>query len=80
MGGTAERIISNLVNRTKGLDEIHDDVETLDGIVDVPAKDSTADVQMSDVVGKKDDTAVTTVGTEKSLMAYLKVCLMTFRP
>ena len=72
MPGVAGQVISNLVNRVKGLDEIHDDVAILDGIVDVPAKDATADVQMSDVVGKKDDTAVAAVGTTKSLVAYVK--------
>lgn len=40
--------------------------------VDVPAKDSTDDAMMRDVAGKKDDTAQTTVGTTRSLMAYLK--------
>lgn len=72
MGGTAERVISNLVNRTKGLDEIHDDVATIDGIVDVPTADVADNVQMADVVGNKTDAAVAVVGTTKTIVAYIK--------
>lgn len=37
-----------------------------------PTADSTATANVMDVVGHKSDAAVTTVGTTKSLMAYLK--------
>lgn len=40
--------------------------------VNVPAADSTDDVMMRDVVGKKDDTARTAVGTTRSIISYLK--------
>ena len=40
--------------------------------IGVPAKDATADALARDVVGKKEDDAQTTVGTTRSLMAYLK--------
>ncbi len=38
----------------------------------VPAQDTTDDATVSDVAGKKDDAAVETTGTTKSLMAYAK--------
>lgn len=38
----------------------------------VPAADATANAEVRDVVGNKTDAAVTTVGTNKSLMAYVK--------
>ena len=92
--------IADLISRVKGLNDIHDDVgtvdtvvdgiqtdlsnatdglgalkaliDTVDGLHDVPTKDAATDAQMRDVVGKKDDTAVATVGTTKSLVAYVK--------
>jgi hypothetical protein len=45
---------------------------TIPNLHAVPAKDATTDTNMRDVIGKKDDTAQTTVGTTRSLMAYLK--------
>ena len=57
------------VTREEGIES---KVDVIDGYHDVPAKDSTDDAQIRDVVGKKDDTAVGAVGTTKSLMAYLK--------
>jgi hypothetical protein len=69
------------------LGRIATDVVAIDGIVDtistavvttiptlhaVPTKDATTDANMRDVIGKKDDTAVTTVGTQKSLIGYAK--------
>ena len=47
-------------------------ITTLDGLHDVPTKDAATDAQMRDVIGKKDDTAVGTVGTDKSVTAYTK--------
>lgn len=47
-------------------------IGVVDGLLDVPAKDATTDAYMREVVGKKDDTAVDTVGTTKSLVAYVK--------
>jgi hypothetical protein len=38
----------------------------------VPTADATANEYTRDVVGNKTDAAVTTVGTQKSLMAYIK--------
>jgi len=44
----------------------------IDGYFDVPTKDATTDTTMRDVIGKKDDTTVTTVGTTKTIIAYVK--------
>jgi len=44
----------------------------VDGLHDVPAADSTANAQMRDPIGNKTDAAVETVGTTKSIMAYIK--------
>ena len=41
----------------------------------VPPADAVTDTSMRDVVGKKDDTANTTVGTTSSLMRYVKALL-----
>lgn len=38
----------------------------------VPGQDATTDVNMRDVIGKKDDTASTSVVTTDSIMSYLK--------
>jgi len=63
--GTTKSIVANVKYACDSLD-------TIDAFHDVPTKDATTDVVMSDVVGKKDDTAVGTVGTTKSLTAYAK--------
>lgn len=52
--------------------DIEAKIDVIDGYFDVPAADATADATMRDVIGKKDDAAVTTVGTTKSLMGYIK--------
>ena len=52
--------------------EIYDAIGVVDGLLDVPAKDATTDAYMREVVGKKDDTAQTTVGTTRSIIAYIK--------
>lgn len=49
-----------------------DDSSTIAANQTVPSADSTANVLSRDVVGNKTDAAVTTVGTDKSLMAYVK--------
>lgn len=51
------------------------DQESLDQDTDghlVPAADSTANVKTRDVAGNKGDAAQTTVGTTRSIMAYIK--------
>jgi len=48
------------------------DIAVLQALHDVPATDSTDDVHIRDVIGKKDDTGDTTPGINKSSMAYLK--------
>lgn len=53
------------------------ELQVVDGLHDVPPVDAVTDATMRDVVGKKNDAAVVTVGTEKSLMAYLKGALNT---
>ena len=40
--------------------------------IKVPPEDSTLDIFIRDVVGKKSDTATSVVGTTASMMAYLK--------
>jgi hypothetical protein len=47
-------------------------VKGLLGLHSIPAADVTANTNIRDVVGNKTDTAVTTVGTTKSLMGYVK--------
>jgi hypothetical protein len=64
-------------NATYGLDALHTDLATVDGYFDVPAADGVNDVTMRDVIGKKDDAAVVSVGTTKSVVAYEKGNLTT---
>lgn len=52
--------------------DIEAKVDVIDGFHDVPTADVTTNAQMRDVVGNKTDAAVTTVGTTKTLMAYIK--------
>ena len=47
-------------------------VGVVDGYHDVPTADAATDTVMRDVIGRKTDAAVTTVGTTKSVIAYLK--------
>ena len=47
-------------------------VDAVDGYHDVATVDGTSDVVMRDVIGRKTDTANTTVGTQSSLMRYVK--------
>ena len=47
-------------------------IDVIDGFHDVPDEDVEDNAQVRDVVGNKTDAAVTTVGTTKTLMAYLK--------
>jgi len=47
-------------------------VDVVDGYHDVPVADVVDNAQMRDVIGNKTDGAVTTVGAQKTLMAYLK--------
>lgn len=47
-------------------------IGVIDAFHDVPTANATTDAQMRDVIGRKTDTAVGTVGTEKSVMAYTK--------
>jgi len=47
-------------------------IVTIDGLHDVPTKDATGDTTMRDVIGKKDDTSVSTPGTTSSLISYVK--------
>jgi hypothetical protein len=49
-----------------------DDVSTVIANQAVPTADATANALERDVIGNKTDASVTTVGTTKSLMAYLK--------
>lgn len=49
-----------------------DDVAVVIANQAVPSADATANALERDVIGNKTDAAVTTVGTTKSLMAYLK--------
>ena len=57
---------------TDSLEAISMAVDVIDGYHDVPAKDATTDSKIRDVVGKKDDTTVGAVGTNKSLIGYAK--------
>jgi len=47
-------------------------IDTIDSYHDVPAKDSTADAQMRDVIGKKDDTSHGDISNTYSLMSNVK--------
>jgi len=47
-------------------------IAVIDGFHDVPVADVATDAQIRDVVGRKTDTANTTVGATSSLMRYLK--------
>lgn len=44
----------------------------IDGYFDVPTADATTDATIRDIIGRKTDTANTTVGTTSSLMRYIK--------
>ena len=68
MAGTTERIISNLVNRTKGLDDIYDDVATSDAVVVGIATNSYArnQVKVVSVSAAANAGADTTLGTVAS--------------
>ena len=46
--------------------------DIIDGLHDVPSADSTDNAQMRDVLGNKSDAAQTTVGTTRSVLAYVK--------
>lgn len=52
--------------------DIDGQLATIDGLHDVPTADVTDNAQMRDVAGNKTDAAVTSVGTTKSVMAYIK--------
>ena len=47
----------------------------VDGFHDVPTADATTDTVIRDVVGRKTDTANATVGTQSSIMRYIKAIL-----
>lgn len=47
-------------------------LSTIDGYFDVTTADATTDATIRDVIGRKTDTANTTVGTTSSLMRYTK--------
>jgi len=57
---------------TDSQEAVREAVDVIDGFHDVPTADVGTNAQVRDVVGNKTDAAVTTVGTTKSLMAYLK--------
>jgi len=63
----------SLMGYLKGV--LEDTGTTLPALFTVPAADATTDANMRDVVGKKDDAAQETVGTTRSLMAYIKAIL-----
>jgi hypothetical protein len=50
-------------------------IDVLDGYSDVPTADTTDDVVIRDVLGRKTDTANATVGTTSSIMRYTKAIL-----
>ena len=60
---------------TDSNEAIGEDTDALILLHAVPAKDAITDANLRDVAGKKDDTAVTTATTTKSIMAYVKGCL-----
>jgi hypothetical protein len=47
-------------------------ISTIDGLHDVPTVNGTADATIRDVVGRKTDAAVGAVGTENSIVGYIK--------
>ena len=47
-------------------------LSTIDSYFDVPTANATTDATIRDVVGRKTDTAITTVNTTSSLMRYTK--------
>lgn len=57
---------------TDTLEAIRNALDVVDAFHDVPTKDSTDDAQMSDVIGKKEDTARTVDGPTRSLVSYAK--------
>jgi len=57
----------------KGIEkDIEDKVDIIDGFHDVPTADAVTDSKIRDVVGRKTDSAQTTVGTTRSIIAYVK--------
>jgi len=66
------QIVAGTPYRLTGLMSPEVSVAGLAADLAVPLPDSTDDLLMRDVVGNKTDTPVTTVGTTKSLMAYIK--------
>ncbi len=80
MGRTFSRVIVQDIEDVLGTPagaDVSTDIATIDSYHDVPTKDATTDTVMRDVLGKKDDTAVTTVGTTKTVIAYAKGILNT---
>ena len=54
------------------------DIAVIDGYFDVPTADTTTNSTIRDIVGNKTDAAVTSIGTTKSLVAYVKGILSLF--
>lgn len=66
---------TDLDNATDGLGALKALIDVVDGFHDVPVADAAPDVTIRDVVGRKADTGVQAVTTNKSLMAYQKAVL-----
>jgi len=63
---------NTFIKATDSLEALSEKIDTVNGLHDVPTKDSTDDANIRDVAGKKDDTGVEVVGTTKTLQAYAK--------
>lgn len=64
--------VTNLDTGMAYLKQLVTELAVVDGFFDVPTADAAPDVTMRDVIGRKTDAAVTTVATNKSIMAYIK--------
>lgn len=66
---------AKVANNKALIDTLTTKVDTVDGLLDAPTADVTTAATVAQTLGNKADAAQTTVGTTRSLMAYLKGAL-----
>jgi len=70
-------ITDRLDNATYGLSALNTDLDTIDGLHDVPVADAATNTYMRDVVGNKSDDPIGAPNGTASVMAYIKALLGT---
>lgn len=69
--------LDRLDNATYGLSALNTDLDTIDGLHDVPVADAATNTYMRDVVGNKSDDPIGAPNGTASVMAYIKALLGT---